>query len=96
MIVWSDQGGDYDSWAADVKDQSWNYTRFDNGVVRVLYCASLLLCTRSYIELNNSGVSIFHFVGKTIPGKINFFRQDIISSAGLNFLRQVWLNFYDW
>ena len=47
MIVWSDQGGDYDSWAADVKDQSWNYTRFMTvscvvlcmfaGVYQVLY-----------------------------------------------------------
>ena len=55
MIVWSDQGGDYDSWAADVKDQSWNYTRFDNYdvfSVYLLYCASLLLRTRSFIELN--------------------------------------------
>ena len=31
------------------------------------------------------GVLIFHFVGKTIPGKISFFCQDIISSAGFIF-----------
>ena len=31
------------------------------------------------------GVLIFHFVGKTISGKISFFRQDIISSAGFIF-----------
>ena len=32
--------------------------------------------------LRGPGVRIFHFVGKTISGKISFFRQDIISSAG--------------
>ena len=32
-----------------------------------------------------AGVLIFHFVGKTIFGKISFFRQDIISLAGFIF-----------
>ena len=36
-------------------------------------------------RLHQAGVLIFHFVGKTIPGKISFFRQDIISFAGFIF-----------
>ena len=45
--------------------------------------------------LQQAGVSIFHFVAKTIPGKISFFWQDINSSAGLFFFSAAMLNFYD-
>ena len=42
-----------------------------------------LLCVKIHSVYCVPGVFIFHFVGKTIPGKISFFWQDIIFSAGL-------------